>query len=925
MASPKRFPIDRPGAILKQLDAARSCWLFAFRYWLVLHGFADGSPLINLDRTRSNPMWPEASGKRPVAHSVSSTAAFYLSPMLLSTLGAGLTRFALLALTALFAVPAFAQRPPAQPNAAEILHKMQKLQVLGSVLYIVAHPDDENTRLIAWLANGKKVRTGNLSLTRGDGGQNLIGPELGDALGIIRTQELMEARRIDGGEQFFTRAVDFGYSKNAAESFEKWGKQEVLSDVVRVIRTFRPDVIITRFPPTREAGHGHHEASAILAAEAFDLASDPKAFPEQLKEGLEVWQPRRLFFNGSTWWKKDLADIVKNNPDWFSVDVGGYDPLLGLSYTEIAGRSRSMHKSQGFGAAETRGESLDYLHFEKGDKPKTKDIFEGIDLTWGAIPGGASVQRELDGMISAFQPAFPQKSLFLLYNLTRSLHSICYKAKKECWWSNLKANEIETLMRSVSGVVVEGTSPSPMIALDDSLTVTFSFVQRAQEPPLKIEAFTDIDMAQLRLDQQLQWNKVSTADLRYKADYGVVDEPHWLSKPHGTLYDTERDFRNAPSTQRLPHFYNSITGSDSLFMPGDLNVMYKWVDRVKGELIRPVYITPVASVVPKVNNLIARGGTQQVSVDVEALTDSLTGQLNITLPEGWGTTKDIKRVNIAKRNGRQTITFQLMPGDNAKPGAAHFEFVGAKGKADRTLHEIDYPHIMPQVYYTPAEVKLVPLDVKTTAKFVGYIKGAGDDVPQAIEQLGAIVDFIEPETATLENITKYDAIVVGIRAYNNNQGMKAFNPVLMKYVENGGTVVVQYTTRTNDMVLPDSLIGPYPFKLTRDRVTVEEAPPTFLAKDHPLLNSPNKITATDFDGWVQERGLYFCGSLDPHYTPLIAWNDPGEQPLNGGLITCDHGKGRYVYTGISFFRQLPAGVPGAYRLFANLISKREVR
>jgi LmbE family N-acetylglucosaminyl deacetylase len=280
---------------------------------------------------------------------------------------------------------ASAQRPPAQPNAAEILHKMQKLNVLGSVLYIVAHPDDENTRLIAWLANGKKVRTGNLSLTRGDGGQNLIGPELGDALGIIRTQELMEARRIDGGEQFFTRAVDFGYSKNAAESFEKWGKQEVLSDVVRVIRLFRPDVIITRFAPDRSAGHGHHEASAILAEEAFDLAGDPKAFPEQLEQGLEVWQPRRLFFNGSTWWKKDLADIAKSDPDWFSVDVGGYDPLLGLSYTEIAGRSRSMHKSQGFGAAETRGESLEYLKLLiKGDRPKTKDIFEGIDMTWGS-------------------------------------------------------------------------------------------------------------------------------------------------------------------------------------------------------------------------------------------------------------------------------------------------------------------------------------------------------------------------------------------------------------------------------------------------------------------------------------------------------------------------------------------------------------
>ncbi|MBK6541739.1 MAG: hypothetical protein IPG10_10775 [Flavobacteriales bacterium] len=321
--------------------------------------------------------------------------------------------------------------------------------------------------------------------------------------------------------------------------------------------------------------------------------------------------------------------------------------------------------------------------------------------------------------------------------------------------------------------------------------------------------------------------------------------------------------------------------------------------------------------------LIARGGPQQVEVEVEALTDSLSGQLNVTLPEGWATTKDLKLVSIPKRNARQSFTFQLIPMENAKGGAVKFEFSGSKGKSDRTLHEIDYPHILPQVYYTPAEVKVITLDVKVSATHVGYIKGAGDEVAEAIEQLGATVDVIEPSTATLESITKYDAIVVGIRAYNNNQGMKAFNPTLMEYVENGGTVVVQYTTRTSDMVLPDSLIGPYPFKLTRDRVTVEEAPPTFLAKDHRLLNTPNKITTADFDGWVQERGLYFCGSLDPHYTPLIAWNDPGEQPLNGGLIACDYGKGRYVYTGISFFRQLPAGIPGAYRLFANLISKRE--
>ena len=813
----------------------------------------------------------------------------------------------------------FSQRPPAQPNAAEILHKMQKLNVLGSVLYIVAHPDDENTRLIAWLANGKKVRTGNLSLTRGDGGQNLIGPELGDALGIIRTQELLEARRIDGGEQFFTRAVDFGYSKSAAESFEKWGKQEVLSDVVRVIRMFRPDIIITRFAPDRSAGHGHHEASAILAEEAFDLAGDPKAFPEQLQQGLEVWQPRRLFFNGSTWWKKDLADIAKNDPDWFSVDVGGYDPLLGLSYTEIAGRSRSMHKSQGFGAAETRGEMLEYLKLVKGDRPKTKDIFEGIDMTWGRVKGGSPIGQMIDRMIASYDLTQPSKSLDQLrkvgYEMDETLGGDDKPLSMMRLWEQKRGDQQMQLELDCMGAVFEVLADATMFSEADSIRLTITAIQRSTPLPkmtLAVHPLTDnLDKAGLEFQTS---KRLVLKPSRW------VSEPFWLSKPHNDLHVIPAIDIGTPNQKALPVSIApaNFTPTEDWIFNGVL--MYKWVDRVDGERIRPVYVTPVASVIPKTDVLIATGGPQTIIVEVEALTDSLTGQLNVTLPEGWATTKDLKLVNIAKRNERQSLTFQLTPMDNAKGGPVKFEFSGPKGKADRTLHEIDYPHIMPQVYYTPAEVKLVPLDLKTTAKTVGYIKGAGDDVPEAIEQMGVAVEMIDPTTATLAGLKKYDAIVTGIRAYNTVEAMRTFNTTLMKYVEEGGTLVCQYNTRSSDMMVPDSLFGPYPFKLTRDRVTVEEAPATFLQRDHPLLNFPNKITSTDFDGWVQERGLYFCGSLDEHYTPLIAWNDPGEQPLTGGLITCDWGKGRYVYTGISFFRQLPAGVPGAYRLFANLIS-----
>ena len=848
-------------------------------------------------------------------------ARIYLGPM---THSVHLALLALTLHTSHFTPHTSAQRPPVQPNAAEILHRMQKLNVLGSVLYIVAHPDDENTRLIAWLANGKKVRTGNLSLTRGDGGQNLIGPELGDALGIIRTQELMEARRIDGGEQFFTRAVDFGFSKNAKESFEKWGHDEVLSDVVRVIRTFRPDIIITRFPPTREAGHGHHEASAILAEEAFKLAGDSTAFPEQLKQGLFVWQPRRLFFNGSTWWKKNLAEIAKPDSGWYTVDVGGYDPLLGLSYTEIAGRSRSMHKSQGFGAAETRGEMIEYLKLIGGDKPKGTDIFEGIDMTWGRLKDRQAVPAAIVDCIQHYDPLDPGKS-----------HGALFQCYDKIWaqadatdfpWLLQKALETGVALEACLGIAREFDPGRSTFAVGDEIRAPLSVTNRSgvdlRWRSLEPASSMNTEWSQ-EVNKPLPPNK-TISDTTSLVNYDQIDEPFWLKDHHGTLYSI-KDARliGLPVVPDPKGFeVNIVVGGREQVI--DVPVMRKWVDRVDGERIRPVYVTPVASVIPEKTIWLIKENGGIINVSVEALADDLSGTLSCSAPKGWLITPPSCNVGPLKRGERATFTFMHQGSNQPEPGSLKFLFTSADGqsKSNKTLHEIDYPHIMPQVYYTPAEVKLVALQVETTAKTVGYIKGAGDEVPQALEQLGVKVGIVDPATATLESLRKYDAIVTGIRAYNTTKELKDLNPVLMRYVEQGGTLVCQYNTRSSDMVLPDSLFGPYPFKLTRDRVTVEEAPPTFLAKDHPLLNTPNTINAADFDGWVQERGLYFCGSLDPHYTPLIAWNDPGEQPLNGGLIACDYGKGRYVYTGISFFRELPAGVPGAYRLFANLISKR---
>jgi hypothetical protein len=566
---------------------------------------------------------------------------------------------------------------------------------------------------------------------------------------------------------------------------------------------------------------------------------------------------------------------------------------------------------------------LEYLKLIKGDRPKTKDIFEGIDMTWGRVKEGETAQQQIEKIVKDYYAILPDGSIPQLSSLQRELQRLD-REKLDVWWAPIKSREVSRIIASTMGLVVEVLSDQPYQSTSDSMTVTFTALQRTHSH-LELLHFMEPDVAGLKVGEILAMNEKWERRLTYfPGESLVLDQPHWLLKPHTTLYDLSGPpyATVEPVTDNRAHFHYALNGEKGATVNNETQVMHKWVDRVDGERIRPVYITPVASVIPKNDVLIATGGPQTITVEVEALTDSLVGQVSMVPPAGWIASRDSWPVTIAKRNERQTFTFSLKPEGNAQAGPAKFSFKGPKGTADRTLHEIDYPHIMPQVYYTPAEVKLVPLGVKTTAKTVGYIKGAGDDVPQAIEQLGATVDMIEPSTATLESISKYDAIVVGIRAYNNNHALKQFNPTLMKYVENGGTVVVQYNTKSSDMVLPDTLIGPYPFKLTRDRVTVEEAPPTFLAKDHPLLNTPNTITSADFDGWVQERGLYFVGGFEKHYTPLIAWNDPGEQPLNGGLITCDHGKGRYVYTGISFFRQLPAGVPGAYRLFANLISKR---
>jgi LmbE family N-acetylglucosaminyl deacetylase len=825
-----------------------------------------------------------------------------------------------------------------QLDASEILHRMHKLGVVGSVLYVAAHPDDENTRLISYLSNGRKVRTAYLSLTRGDGGQNLIGPELGDALGIIRTQELLEARRIDGGEQFFTRAVDFGYSKSAEETFAKWGHDEVLADVVRVIRTFRPDVIITRFAPDSSGGHGHHTASSILANEAFEVAADPKAFPD----AGAPWQARRLFFNASTWWRKDIADVAAKDPEtWLQFDVGGYDPLLGASYTEIAARSRSQHKSQGFGTAETRGEQLEYLQLQKGEKLSKPDMFAGIDIGWTRVERGDAIPSALRALIDGYDARAPEKSVQPLIAIVQRLDGLAISGSAERSWAAYQHGVAKDLLLQLCGIVVEATSKHPrfsglasgvfapkmeslsVIQRNPGVQVELVGMRLADGYVTKLERLVPNRETQLEIPLSLR----STAELEMRPGSPpspAFDQPYWLAQPHDTLYHPTpgRYAGIEPTVPGAIYAVCDLRIEDTITIGVGRAVMNKWTDRVAGERMRQVLYTPAASIEIPENIALVRGDRASVTVEVEALTDDLGGTLSASLPEGWTLASQPAAIEHLALGERRALRLDIVRSPQAARGLMHLTFTGPNGATNLTQHVIDYPHILPQTWYTPADVHLVPLDVEVSVKTVGYIDGAGDDMPQALEQLGVVVQHIDPESARATDLAECDAIVVGIRAYNTKRALARIQPTLLAWVEQGGTLLVQYNTNGNDLVMDAKRIGPYPFSISRQRVTVEEAPAAFLAPKHALMNVPNELGPADFEGWVQERGLYFASELDPKYTALIAWNDPGEKPLDGGLIACDYGKGRFVYTGISLFRQLPAGVAGSYRLLANLIARR---
>ena len=812
------------------------------------------------------------------------------------------------------ALSSLAQKPN-KPSASELYHDLQKLNFLGSAMYIAAHPDDENTRLISWLSNDIKARTAYLSLTRGDGGQNLIGPEIRELLGVIRTQELLAARRTDGGEQFFTRAVDFGYSKHSDETLAIWNREEVLGDVVRAIRKFKPDVIINRFDHrTPGSTHGHHTSSGILSFEAFDLVGDPTQYPETAKI-YGTWQPKRLFFNN--YWSffndperratADMTNIVE-------VNTGTFYPSLGLSNGEIASLSRSMHKSQGFGSTGRRGDQSEWLEFLKGDFQKERtNLFEGINTSWSRVKGGEAIGAILDPLEENFNfedPSAMLPSLLHAYEMVRNLD--------DEHWREIKSKQLETLILNCGGVFLEAVSNTNSINPKGSYELTLEAINRSDYPVSLMSVSNEQGVTIIDSIVSLQNNKPFNFSTTINSANTHTSAPYWLNaKGSLGMYKAPEALIGVPETAAPETVTVNLTMGRTQFSVVR-EVVYKYNDPVKGEVYQPLEVLPelTTSITEKV--IIFPGSEpREVVVEVVAGRDNVSGTLQLNHPDGWKISPQQHFFELQQKGASQSLRFTVTPPDTQSEG--YLRPLASLGSSfyEKELVTIDYDHIPYQRVLMPSESKVVRIDIRKKGDRIGYIDGAGDAIPENLGYIGYDVTTLEPESITSEKIKDLDAIVVGIRAYNTVPELAFKQEVLMDYVKNGGVMVVQYNT--NRRLVTENL-APYHLQLSRDRVTDENSKVTILAPEHPVLNSPNKISQADFSGWVQERGLYFPNEWDDHFTPILAMNDENYPETKGSLLVAPHGKGYYVYTGLSFFRELPAGVSGAYRLFANLLS-----
>ena len=829
-----------------------------------------------------------------------------------------------------FTFMAFAQAPE-KLSAGELQLALKKLNTLGSALYVAAHPDDENQVVIGYLSQTRLLNSGYLALTRGDGGQNLIGPEIRERLGVLRSQELIQARSVDGSQQFFTRAIDFGYSKTAEETLELWDKEKILSDVVWVIRKFRPDVMITRFPPDERAGHGHHTTSAILAAEAFDLANDPKAYPDQLAY-VDTWQPTRLLFNESSWMTENIDSISVANDSILALDLGIYKPLLGKSVTEVAAESRSKHQSQGFGATGSRGPDVEYLRHVKGKMAK-KDLLEGINTSWSRVEGGEPIGELLGEAYDNFDPENPSAIVPTLMEASEALNQL-----EDGYWKRVKREELDRVIKAAMGLYLEVRSGTNALSRSfrsntrsgiaeysatpgDSVFLNIEAINRSSVP-LSLERvyFTTIDK-----DTVINTSLDNNEPLEYRTGVMIPQDmpysgPYWLRESHDGFSFTVDD-RQLIGLDDTPPAVEAIFELTVDGKPLDIKtpVIYKRNDPRTGETYRPFVITPpVFLEIDGDVHVFAEQQPKPILVTVKAGKSDISGRVSLDLPNGWSSDPQYFDYRLALKGQEREFTFSVLPPEGQSVGELKAVAEQDGETYDQSMVTIEYEHIPTQTLFPDATARMVKLNIRKEGEMIGYIMGAGDEVPKALEQIGYQVVMLEEEDVRPGALSKFDAVMIGIRAYNTVGWLRYKNEQLLAYVENGGTLISQYNT-TRMLVTQD--MAPYEMKISRDRVADEKVEVRFLQENHPVLNTPNKITQQDFENWVQERGLYFPNEWDKEqFDPILSMNDPGEDPKEGSLLVAQYGKGYYIYTGLSFFRELPAGVPGAFRLLTNLIS-----
>lgn len=815
----------------------------------------------------------------------------------------------------LISISFFAQKP-SKLSSNQIYEKIQKLNFLGTALYIAAHPDDENTRLISYLANHVKARTGYLSLTRGDGGQNLIGPEISELLGVIRTQELLAARNIDGGEQFFTRANDFGYSKNPDETLEIWEKEKVLSDVVWAIRTFKPDVIINRFNhKTPGSTHGHHTTSAMLSVEAFDLAANENQFEDQLKF-TETWQPKRLFFNTSSWFYRNNDDFENATKELTKLDVGVYYPLKGLSNNEIAAIASSQHLCQGFGRLTSRGSENEYLEFLKGDLLDDKnDIFSGINTTWNRIEGGKEIGEILYEIEKNFDFINPSKHLPKLLEAYQKVQLLDDK-----YWREIKEKQLLEIIEACAGLYLEVSAESSSGNPNEKISVNFELVNRSTIPVQLTSIKNVLEEETIFKGLDLHQNKKMNFKESIVLKTSDFSTPYWLKNERtlGLYSVNNQQIIGKPETPRQVTIqFNLVINFTPITITK--NVIFRYAESDKGEIYEPFEVLPkVTTKLTEKVLIFSDSIAKKITVEVRAGANYINGIIELKVPENWSVEPKFQNFNIQQKKDKQIVEFLVYPPKNQSEGKLQVIAKIEEETFEKELIEINYNHIPKQSVLLNSEAKIVRLNIEISGNFIGYIKGAGDAIPESLRQIGYTVEEINPTEINEVSLQKYDAIVLGIRAYNVVDELKFKQKYLLEYVEKGGNLIVQYNTDRGV-----EIGAPYTLKLSSDRVTDEFSEVIILDETHEILNFPNKITQEDFKGWTQERGLYFPNSWSSEYKPILSMKDKGESPKEGSLLIAKYGKGNYIYTGLSFFRELPAGVSGAYKLFANMLSVKK--